>query len=325
MRRLFGSLIAWDALVPLIFLSGLLADGASSTPNLALGAGPFALTIGLAAALCIRSQTPRLFTVLAIHFCALFTGFGFLFAFLVPPLLVLQIPRAERKSVQALAAAAALAALAIFLREYRFGVDSECSGIAVPLLRRAAFAALVLARPFGVSGATSWRAPFVAAAGLAAGLAAAVAGLRTLRSAGADPVARSALVCLGMALLFSAGTASGRACLGVPAAAAPRYAPYALQALFGIFLLLREKRWTPALLALLFACLAKEALVELRPVAETLQIADGKRRWRECFRRRLDVAACDRETNFRVHPEPARSRVVEKLLYLRERRLSLFR
>src|SRR3954471_18384259 len=93
-RRLFGSLSAWDALVPFILLSALLADGAASTPNLALGAGPFLLLPGLAGAFLVEPLTARLSLVVAIFFCGLYTGFGFLFAFLIPPLLALQLAEA---------------------------------------------------------------------------------------------------------------------------------------------------------------------------------------------------------------------------------------
>jgi hypothetical protein len=51
--------------------------------------------------------------------------------------------------------------------------------------------------------------------------------------------------------------------------------------------------------------------------------ANGKRRWRDCYLATSDVAACS--VPFKIYPEPAATRLEEKLRFLRERRLSFFR
>ena len=149
--------------------------------------------------------------------------------------------------------------------------------------------------------------------------------VKTLNRAG-----RRCWLCWLPPFSFAALTAVGRVCLGIDAAAAARYVPYALPALLALVIAVRA--WIPASLqlralgALLAVFVAKETLVSLRPIRETTLLVDGKQRFRACLLDRAgDAALCERDTGFALHPNPTVSRLQEKVDWLRARRLGPFR
>jgi hypothetical protein len=360
-RRAAGSASAWDALVPLALLTGLHADAAAGAGNLAPGPLPQAL---LFAAALARRPGQRYGALLAIDLLAIFTGFALVIAPAVRALLLLDLCTARRAGEPRGPAAVALALSAIapllFLQGYAWAPGTSC--VRFPPGRPAevaAFFALLQARPFGISGAHGWRAPFLWVAAAAA-LGIAWASLRRLLRAPRDPAGRAAVLLCAWSLGFAALATLGRVCLGVEAAAAPRYVPFTLALWVAAVLLVRarplperpgadgparpEAGRPPAaepmpdplrtplpdgrsllLTALLCAFAAKEALVSLRPVRETLELSDGKRRARACLIELRDRAACEQRTGFAIHPAPGPSRVDQKLRWLERRRLSLFR
>ena len=114
--------------------------------------------------------------------------------------------------------------------------------------------------------------------------------VKTLNRAG-----RRCWLCWLPPFSFAALTAVGRVCLGIDAAAAARYVPYALPALLALVIAVRA--WIPASLqlralgALLAVFVAKETLVSLRPIRETTLLVDGKQRFRACLLDRAGDAA----------------------------------
>jgi len=362
-RRLAGS-SKWDVLVPIILLGGLHADAICGTPNLSHPTVPFllALSLPLAATAGPRVRLPAL---LALDLAALFTGFAFVAAPLVRLLLLVWTFEAFRERRGRLAVVASLAistaSLALFLRGYVSAPAAACFAFPHPRpLEYAPFAAAVLARPWGISGPTGWRLPIVT---LLAAPVVAVFGwalLRTARRLWREPaglaerpppspesrLATAVLLLSGFSTLFAAITAVGRLCLGAEAAAATRYVPYALPGVLAVYLFLRgqgraagagsegkaapgprfaQARFPLALYPLALMLVVKEGLVSARPVRETVELADDKRRWQACYLARRDLEACSAQTGFAVHPWPKESRVAAKLRFLEARRLSLFR
>jgi hypothetical protein len=217
-------------------------------------------------------------------------------------------------------------ACASFFIGYRFGtIAPECGGRpSPPLWFQAEFAAAMVGDFFGLSSLTA-----TIALGTAAGAA---AGLVFLRSAvrrflgGAPPqqttVDLAVMFLAPYALIYAAAGSMGRSCLGLALARSSRYGIQMLPLWTALWLALTAARprpgvrsllfpITPAVLLALAACLP----LQLQPAAQRtlLYFAQGKASWRDCYLSRGSAADCDRATGFRVHPDPAATRLQDKL------------
>ena len=157
---------------------------------------------------------------------------------------------------------------------------------------------------------------------------AAYAGFRLLRTRG-DSIFWAVIVSLaGFALLFASATAVGRICLGIYSANASRYIPYMMPGLLALYLMIRRfASKSPVAYALLpvflVACIAKEGdKIARNEAADYLKY---KQRWSECYRSMHDIDACDAWAGHPVYPQPAATRLQQKLDWLEARHYSLFR
>jgi hypothetical protein len=192
-------------------------------------------------------------------------------------------------------------------------------------LRYLSFFGSIAIRPFALFAHSGAGAAAAALGGCALVLVSAIAGFHFLRRG--DPLSRTVFVLCGFSLLFAAGSAVGRACLGTSQAEASRYVPYMAPAVVGAYFLLRSLPATrlrdAALSCLLLGCVAKETWPGLH--GQLHWYGHGKAAWADCFRARGDIARCDAETGFRIYPLPEATHLDQKLAWLRERRLGLFK
>jgi hypothetical protein len=131
-------------------------------------------------------------------------------------------------------------------------------------------------------------------------------------------------------LLFGVNTALGRVCLGVSSAASSRYVPYSLPAAFGIYLgLLALARYFPRAGHVLVTCFVVLCVVKETRVwhasATIHGYSAGKKAWKDCYLKSEDIAACTEITHFPIYPNPQATRLQEKLQYLKEHRLNLYK
>ena len=328
----------WNALVPLCVLTGLLADSAASVPNLSHGPLPLVLVLLFAWAMVALRGSARLISLLVLDFLALFTGFGLVLAPLTRGLLLLWtvFPPNDSAGLHSrwpplLALLASSVGPALFMQGYLFAPAVECFIFPHPHPSEyLSFVSLLLERPLGISGVGGLRALVAFGTPLLEAGALLVALVAAYRTHGVDPRALAVILLTLFSFSFAALTAVGRVCLGIDAAAATRYVPYALPALLALVVAIRA--WAPAVLqpralgALLAVFVVKEALVSLRPIRETTLLVDGKQRSRECLLDRAgDAAICERESGFALHPNPTATRLQEKLDWLRAQRLGPFR
>ena len=132
---------------------------------------------------------------------------------------------------------------------------------------------------------------------------------------------------IGFVLLFAAGTAIGRVCLGFYSAGASRYIPYMLPGLLAIYLVIRRgASRSPLAYTLLpvfiVACVAKEG--DKISANEAVAYSEYKQRWRDCYLATHDISACDALAGHAVYPSPPATRLQEKLDWLEEHKYSLF-
>jgi hypothetical protein len=331
LKRLFGTLILWDAVVPLLFLTTSSAETYVVAPNLAHGPLPVLFVVAYALALTIHSHPLRCLAIVALNFFSVNTGFTLLLGGITPVILLLFAcsPRltARERAIYAGGVAASMATVALFL--YGFALRPAADCFQFPHTRPweyMPYAGLVLSRPFGVVVAGHLLIGSLVATGTA-GFVGYV--LFQLIRAGRDSIFWLVASCLaGFALLFAVSTAVGRVCLGFDSAMATRYIPYIVPGIFAVYLVIRRASLrssiaTALLPVVLVACIAKEQDMTSVNEAETYSLF--KERWRDCYLSTHDIDACDAVAGHGVYPSPEATKLQEKLDWLEARGLSLFR
>jgi hypothetical protein len=141
-------------------------------------------------------------------------------------------------------------------------------------------------------------------------------------------VERVITLLIAFTTIFAFNTAVGRVCFGVETAATSRYVPYVIPGWIAVLMIARlwvkaPERWILVTALLVFAAIrAFQTRAEDRMGRE---LAEGKRRWAECYRARGDISGCDSATGFRIYPDPLATGLKAKLDFLEARHLNLFR
>ena len=326
-----------DAALPLLLLGGLQADALTATSNPAHGPVPFALACITPALLAIHGLATRLLLVSTIAITAMYTGFGFLFAPVVLAVLGIEAKRAPSPGVRRailLAIALILAGCATFFIGYVPTSAVGCFRFPEPQpLVYVPFAAVVLLRPLGLDGphALPIAASVLALIPLAAGgLLGSIAYVFRPDGGGArDRLDQATFLLCGFGAAFALSTAVGRACMGLEAAAMPRYVAYVLPGLAVSWLALRERLvgrpMVVVAVPILAACLVQEVGLERRPLPETERIFSGKSAFRACLVTGEGPVGCATRTRFEIHPQANEADLEGKVAFLRARSLGPFR
>ena len=328
-RLLFGRLSAFDMIVPLCVLTSSSFEILVGTPNPAHGPVPLFLVAAFVLSLFIEHAWTRTLVASALTFAAVYTGFGVFLGLVAPVVFAAEAGRRPQERLAHLTGLVlCLLSMASFFRGYRGQPAVDCFQFPDPHpIRYIAFLGQIAIRPFSIFVHSPAGVVAAALGGLALVLVPAIAGFRFLRRG--DPLARTVFVLSAFSLAFAAGSAVGRVCLGPTAADASRYVPYMAPALVGGYFLLRSMPATrlrdAALGCFLLACIVKEVRPEPGRRAYLEWLWRGKSAWADCFRQKGDVARCDAETGFRIHPVPEVTQLDRKLAYLRERKLGLFK
>ena len=240
-RRLLGRLAYSDALIPAIFLPLTQDETIIGTPNpsysalllmlygLALLQGNYLLKYGL---------------VLLINVALIYTGLGLFAGLITVGLFLLECFWCWRGlSVLPLVAPIAglliaCGSLASFFVHYAFNPAVDCFGASHPrFLDYPWFMTLMFSNFAGIRNPIAW----ITVLGAAMLLFAAFILVAVVRRAIQEPYSRNIVltiaVMMGYSLLFSADTAAGRVCLGLPAAAPPsRYTTLMIPAFLAMYL-----------------------------------------------------------------------------------------
>jgi hypothetical protein len=282
--------------------------------------------------------------VLILNFLLIYTGFGVFMGVVTIGFFALACSWSVRRLVTlplivpAVGLLVACASLASFFVQYRFEPAVDCFVFPYhPLSNYFGFVALMFSTFAGL------RSPIALVLTLGTILligAAFIFGNELRRSARADSFGRPArphlahatrvphltiAILLGYSLLFAANTAVGRVCLGLPAPAqSSRYTTLLIPAFLAMYfyiLTLPSKRVRDAA-SILFVLVLLPGHVHLS--ARATLFAHGKRAWVSCYKRTEDVGACDSATAFMIYPYPERTRLKQKLDYLKKNKLNLF-
>ena len=335
-RKLFGAFGYSDVAIPLIFLSLSQYETLIGTPNAAYAGLPLLLIMLYSLALLLPLAPLRYGLVLLANFLLIYTGFGLFMGAVTLGFFALECYRSLRRisPVRLLLPIGGLllaaASLGSFFLHYTFTPAVDCfTPPGRDVFPYGRFMALMFANFFGIKmPLVDLTTLGVAVLLLAVGVMALQAGSLLRRDgSGHTPVIIAAL--LGYSLLYSANTAVGRLCLGLPVAAqASRYATLLIPGYLALYFFLQSIRFalpriagSVLFLALFFADIAK-APEDRWP--EIRWFADGKRAWAACYKQTGDIAHCDQATHFLIYPHPASTALAAKLEYLKQRHLSLF-
>jgi hypothetical protein len=332
-RRLVGRWSGFDVAIPLIVLTLGAWETLVGTTNPAHGSLSLLLLLLTLMAQTLERPALRVGLTVIGSFLAVFTGFTVLLGPLVSALLLLwTVDAFLRRQDRALHVAGLLASLAtlglFFTYRYHFTPAADCFVFPDPhpanYLR---YIGVVLLRPFQlprtVLGGVLGVALLVVAVLLLVGSV-----LATVRTMGRDAGPRTVMLLVGFAFLFAMNSAVGRVCLGVEQGASSRYVPYMLCLPLAMYLAAWSIPGTTTRRALLGALLALCVIKEVRSRANESAAgaqARAKRAWQACYLRLGEVRACDRESGFSIYPAPEVTHLEEKLRFLRERKLNLFK
>jgi hypothetical protein len=330
-RRTTGASSWTDVCAPLLCLGSGLDEIYVGASNPAHGPVPMALVFGLALAWTLRTPMRRAVVCGVLGAFCVFTGFGF-FVGLVQPLLfaaewVHARGDARRRSAATVGFVLCALTLVAFFHGWRFLPAVECFQFPHPRpLEYLDYLGFVLSRPLGMhrlGAGRDWLARGVALAGLA------FAGWVLSRLFRRDEMAtRIVALLVGFSCLFALNTAVGRVCTGLATAGSSRYVPYVVPGWVAVIIAARcwarpPVRWS--VISTVLILIALRTLNVRGDEAMGRHFAKGKKQWAACYLRRRDIQTCDRETGFPLYPNPAATRMQEKLDYLEAQHLNLFR
>lgn len=340
-KRLFGRLEYSDSLIPMIFLTLAQYETVLITPNPAYSGFPLLLMMLYLLAVLQRNDLVRYGLVLIINFLLTFTGFGVFMGVITIGLFAFACYWSWRGIVTlpliapAVGFLIACVSFASFFVRYKFAPAVDCFVFPYhPLVDYPWFVALMFSTFAGL------RSPIVLVTILGAillGFALYIFGAGLRRVARPDSLGQSPLrhlthgtrvtiaILLGYSLLYAANTSVGRVCLGLPAPAqSSRYTTLLIPAFLAIYFYLlavpSKKVRDAAMIVLAMVLIPGHVHLSARATL----FADGKRAWSSCYKQTEDIAACDSARKFKIYPDAERTRLKQKLDYLKKNKLNLF-
>lgn len=330
--RLFGGLSYGDVAIPLIFLTLAQFETFIGTPNAAYSGIPLLLTMLYCLALLVRRYQTRYALCLLVNLLLIYTGFGLFMGIVTIGVFAVECYWRLR-SVSEIPLPASIAAMLVacaslgsFFVHYTFQSAVACFEFPYHSLRAyPLFVALMVSRFFGLMTPVR-AAEAVGALGIL--LAAAILfGLawRLVRGRRFENVDLITAVLLAFSILFAVNTAMGRVCLGLPTAAwPPRYATLLIPGVTAFYFWLQRLGSTDIRRTLtgIFIVVLLPGSVSIEP--GLAWFATGKQAWVACYLANENISGCDKSAGFVVYPDPERTRLKEKLNYLKAHHLNLY-
>lgn len=330
-RVLFGRWHATDMAIPLIVLSSSQWSTLVGVVNPSHSAIPLLLVL-LAGLIWVAVPEPgRVVALAMLMFVAAHTGFAVL---LVPVLGAMYAIRlrpngrsGRERAWDGVGMAASAASLIIFAAGLRFGAAADCfEPFGLDLFFIPTFAFIMFARFAGASFAQlGLLASVVGIILVALAVAALIGAVRRQWRGESDRVSEVIALLLGFSLLFAASAGYGRACISAISGEQSRYMTLVAPAFIALYFasLRSERRWLAFLVV--FAVALGSFPLALGTSHPAAMRSAGASAWRDCYRTTRDLERCSAETKFSPHPKPEDTRLQDKLDWLEERRLSLFR
>lgn len=331
-NRMFGK-GAPNLVLMLLLLSPLQVQLFAATPNLSHGAVPV-LLLSLYCLILLMKQNEwvRMLLLVLININLLFTGFGFFMGLISLPVFGVEVYLRHKEKGSSgwhpplAGLVLSLLSLVLFFTNYRFITSNPNFQFPHPRpWEYLSFMANGMGNLLGLKGG----GPLTVLGGGALLCILAVVAWKNFRRVlnGGEAFRWVILVLILFSLLFLANTAIGRVSFGVHTARASRYVPYLIPALVGLYfhLLGWETRYRGLLITGLFAGVLFGALRSGRELEAMHRLSEQKEKWAEVYRESHRVERADSISGIRIHPDPEKTHLQEKLDYLENRRLNLFK
>jgi hypothetical protein len=332
--RLWGPLSFSDIAIPLIFFTPAQYENLWLTPNFSHGPLPLLLAVLYCLALTCERAVIRYSLALIVNFLAIYTGFALFLGVITPVWLLLDYflrRRAGQPSNYVLIALAlSFLSLASFSAGYRFESAADCFSVqprsAVDYL---VFINLMLAHFFGARGSRFFVSIPLGGMILVVMVLVLVSfGKRVRQSKNYTPKDLIPAVLVGYCLLFCAANAYGRTCFGRGMAFSSRYTEYIEVGVLGLYLqaLSASAKWAQRTLSGLVVAMLLVGSFPIPPADRyAMQYFHNiKANWRSCYIRFEDIRRCDQATGLGVFQFPERTKLKEKLDYLKQTRQNLY-
>jgi len=336
-KRVFGSLSAWDVLIPAIFLTVTQYEIFIGVPNESAGALPLFLLIVFCLAWTIDRMAVRLPIILIINFLMIFTGYGFLIAPVTIAIFGLELYKAIRGQSRAAAIAAgvgllvSIGSILFYFRGFQFGQASQCYGFSASnLVKYPVFMGVTFAKFVGLDYSDQrWISIIFGCLILAMVVGALIyqgVKLLALNNAG-NKVSLSIIILTSYGLIFSASAAVGRMCLGMTGASSSRYVTLIIPAFLGLYFFLltigRPRTGRLALVILVLIALLGQLPFQGHDLWVIHFFSEDKASWKACYLTYEDVKRCNQLTDFQIYTE-YNARLQTELDYLKQHHLNLY-
>lgn len=342
-ERLFGQLTTWDFLIPFLFIKLNMYESFVIVANPAHGVLPVLLLFAITILLTDLSYRNLLF-ILFLEFFSVYTGFGIFTVPIVCLYTVIEIfirwqwnQNWKDTRLWILIILSPLIFSSFFFK-YRFGeYASDCAQSSFYKLHQHFLFAIALLihgiGPFIRSSIElwSWFLCFILIyfylirrnwKFLIENLSLM---LRT-------PVFRSSFLLLGVLVLFSClfalSSGFGRSCYGFGNSQSSRYVILTIPLWFATYAFffsstIQIRRIWKILIAIFL--LIGSFYLSKGDWETFFHYSNGKKQWIECYFIKQSIAACDQELNFKIYPVPSATKLEQKIDFLKEKKLNLYR
>jgi hypothetical protein len=339
LRTKLGPRLCWtDVAIPLIFLIPGQYEIYAGTPIPSHGAVPLLLLALYCLVWAVWRGMARCCAILFLNFLLIYTGFGVFAGMITPCLFCAEAFHAHRARdrkgfwLALTAVVVSLLSAGSFFVGYHFSPAIE--GFRFPVRQwwhYPIYVALMLANFCGVKGIT----PVSCVVGFLILFLLVVLALihmvrisRSMIETTKSSTDAVVAILTTFTLLFCVNTAIGRVPLGLPTAQASRYITNMIPGFFGIYI------WLVALPhGVLRRFLLTAAVAGLIAATFPLREADrngmkwlveGKTKWKAAYLQTEDIETATRAANFPIYPVPERTRLKQKLEYLKKEKLNLY-
>ncbi len=333
--RLTGNISAFDIAIPLLYLSPLQFELFANTPNVSHGAMPLLLITLFCLCWTIENTMLRYAFCAAINFMTIYTGFGMFLGCITPFLFLSEIILAFKRNDQARKTAAiffffiSVASMLSFFINYTF--NSAVEGFVFPHPEPLIYVKFILINFANFIGLRmSHEILYLAATPIVFFMIWLLVkiSIETWRGESDSKATfrQIFIVLASFTLIFTINLAIGRACLGLGAATASRYLPYITLGFFALYLFAVTRDNVPN--KFILTCMACFFFTTFsignhyRIYAQWL--CKGKQKWKQAYMHTENISIADKESGFKVHPNPSASRLKEKLAYLKKHQLNLY-
>ena len=307
----------------------------TNTPNISHGAMPSLLIATYTAAWLIKSTHLRYVCILLLNINMIFTGFAIFMGLITPALFVLegihQFRKGDRKRAMTIFCYFIIACFSLFLFtiDYRFASANPTFQfphprpweyliyMATALGHLMSFKDIATAQVFGsvyllVLSIAFFRSAY----------------FLLMRKVEGDEINiyRTIVLLIGFSLLFLLNTAIGRVSMGYGSAQASRYIPYMVPSFIGLYFFicsLKIRYRLPLLVATLVL-----ALFVTTHIGDEIAIMERfktiKTTWKATYLETENIEQANRRANFKIYPNPERTKLKQKLNYLKKHQLNLY-